>query len=70
MRVSSAIDQAFAAGKSARKDQEEKRRVKKKAKFDAILEGKLDEHISNASACAIAVCDTADTEGYKFGSRG
>lgn len=70
MRVASAIERALAAGKTARKEQEGRRRLKKKEKFDAIMEGKLDEHISNASACSIAVCDTADTEGYKFGSRG
>lgn len=65
-----AIEKAFAEGKSARKEQEDRRRRKKKEKFDAIMEGKLDEHISNASACSIAVCDTVTAEGYEYGSRG
>ena len=69
-RVSSAYDTAYAEGKTARKEQAAKRKEKKKLKFDAIMEGKMNEHISNASACSIVVADTADTEGYKYGSRG
>jgi hypothetical protein len=39
-------------------------RQKKKEKFDAICSSKIDEHISNASACAICVADSADTEAW------
>mmetsp|Transcript_31907 Transcript_31907/g.78938 ORF Transcript_31907/g.78938 Transcript_31907/m.78938 type:complete len:99 (-) Transcript_31907:331-627(-) len=70
MRVVGAVERAYANGKDARKEQDERRRKKKKDKFDAILDGKINEHLSNASACAINVCDSANTEGYSFGSRG
>jgi hypothetical protein len=68
--VTSAVERAFEEGADARKAQSEKRRIKKKEKFDAIMNGKIQAHVSNASACAIAVMDTGDADGYKMGSRG
>lgn len=52
-------------GKPELKDRLAERKERGRAAFARAM----DDHISNASACAITVCDSADTEGYKFGSR-
>ena len=64
--VTKPMEAALKNGRSLQKeiDQERKNRAR------AIFDEKLDEHISNQSACSIAVCDTVASEGYQFGSRG
>ena len=52
-------------GKPELKDRLAERKERGRAAFARAM----DDHISNASACAITVCDSAGTEGYQFGSR-
>ena len=60
--VRRALDTAFENGA-------EERKRKRKAKFDAVFSGKLRRHMNNASAVAITVADSGETDGYWCGSR-
>eukprot|EP00239_Pterosperma_sp_CCMP1384_P008591 CAMPEP_0197858548 /NCGR_PEP_ID=MMETSP1438-20131217/32412_1 /TAXON_ID=1461541 /ORGANISM="Pterosperma sp., Strain CCMP1384" /LENGTH=186 /DNA_ID=CAMNT_0043474741 /DNA_START=29 /DNA_END=589 /DNA_ORIENTATION=+ len=63
--VAKAMEDAEKAGKPELKERQRLRKEKGEAAFSKAM----DDHLNNASACAIVVADSADTEGYKYGSR-
>mmetsp|Transcript_25352 Transcript_25352/g.83333 ORF Transcript_25352/g.83333 Transcript_25352/m.83333 type:complete len:203 (+) Transcript_25352:412-1020(+) len=63
--VLGSIDKAERAGKPLLASRREERRLRGQHAFEEAL----NEHISNASACSVVVCDTAATDGYQYGSR-
>eukprot|EP00854_Cymbomonas_tetramitiformis_P019813 gene19813-23697_t len=56
-------------GKPLQKERDEARKHERREASKAVFDKANDEYLSNLSACSINVCDTADTEGYKYGSR-
>eukprot|EP00959_Pyramimonas_sp_CCMP1952_P070090 1463279-Pyramimonas_sp.AAC.3 len=63
--VDKALQDAERNGKPHAAERVKERKERGKEAFSKAMA----DHISNASACAIAVCDSAATEGYQYGSR-